>query len=55
MIRYRIIRDDGINDAIAGQSFSSYDKAHMVLERYYSNLCCSDDERECYHIVDESA
>ena len=55
MIRYQIIRDDGINDAIAGQSFSSYDKAHMVLERYYSDLFCSDDERESYHIVDESA
>ena len=54
MIRYRIIRDDGINDAITGQSFSSYDKAHIVLERYYNDLCCSDDERECYDIVDES-
>ncbi len=53
MTRYRIIRDDGINDAIAGQSFASYDKAHVVLERYYGDLCCSD-ERECYHIVDES-
>lgn len=55
MTRYRIVKDDGLNDAIAGQSFSSYDKAHLVLERYYSDLCCSCDQRECYHIVDESS
>lgn len=52
MIRFRIIRDDGISDAIAGQSFDSYNAAYAVLERYYGDLCCSD-ERECYHILDE--
>ncbi len=52
MSRYRIIRDDGSSDAIAGQSFASYDEACVVLERYYGDLCCSD-ERECYPIVDE--
>ena len=50
--KYRIVRDDGNSDAIAGQSFASYDEAHVVLERYYGDLCCSD-ERECYHIVSE--
>jgi hypothetical protein len=55
MIGYRIIKNDGINDAIAGQSFSSYDKAHMVLERYYGDLCYCDDQREYCHIVDESS
>jgi hypothetical protein len=50
--RYRIIRDDGSSDAIAGNSFASYDEAYAVLERYYGDLCCSD-ERECYHIIDE--
>jgi hypothetical protein len=53
---YRIVRDDGQSDDIAGQCFSSYDGAHAVLERYYADLCCSD-EREYYRIeaVDPSA
>lgn len=50
---YRILRDDGIRDGIAGQWFSSYDDAHAVLERYYNDLCCSDD-REYYRIVESS-
>jgi len=32
MSRYRIVRDDGCRDAIAGQEFDSYDAAHAVLE-----------------------
>ena len=47
---YRIERDDGGTDAIAGQRFASYDEAYAVLERYYGDLCCSDD-REYYRIV----
>ncbi len=43
MSRYRIVRDDGSSDAIAGQVFDSYDAAHVVLERYYADLCCSPD------------
>jgi len=50
--RFRILRDDGRNDAIAGGVFASYDEAHAVLERYYADLCCSDD-REYYRIVEE--
>ena len=50
--RYRIHRDDGQHDAIAGQTFGSYDEAHAVLERYYGDLCCSDD-REYYRIEPE--
>jgi hypothetical protein len=46
-----IQRDDGVSDGIAGQQFDSYDAAHAVLERYYADLCCSDD-REYYRIVD---
>ena len=46
---YRIQRDDGGQDAITGQVFASYDEAHGVLERYYADLCCSDD-REYYRI-----
>jgi hypothetical protein len=54
MTLYRITRDDGQRDDIAGKSFASYDEAHAVLERYYSDLCCSD-EREYYRIVAEPA
>ena len=49
MSSYRIVRDDGASDDIAGQCFASYDEAHAVLERYYADLCCSD-EREYYRI-----
>ena len=51
MTSYRILRDDGISDGIAGQVFASYDAAHAVLERYVADLCCSDD-REYYRIVE---
>ncbi len=53
MTRYRIVRDDGLTDTIAGQTFGSYDEAYAVLERYYGDLCCSD-EREYYSIEAES-
>ena len=49
---FRIIRDDGLEDAIAGRGFDSYDAAYQVLERYGADLCCSDD-REVYWIVEE--
>ena len=47
---YLIQRDDGQLDGIAGRSFNSFDEAYAVLERYYADLCCSDD-REYYRIV----
>jgi hypothetical protein len=50
---YRIVRDDGISDSIAGRSFTSYNDAYDVLERYYGDLCCSDD-REHYRIIEET-
>ena len=53
MTRYRIVRDDGQLDTIAGQTFATYDAAHAVLERYYADLCCSD-EREYYRIEELS-
>ena len=53
-LRFRIQRDDGCSDAIAGRVFASYDEAYIVLERYYADLCCSDD-REYYRIVEEQA
>ena len=54
MTRYRIVRDDGQLDTIAGQVFATYDAAHVVLERYYADLCCSD-EREYYSIEEDLA
>ena len=54
MTRFRILRDDGLSDTIAGQLFDSYDAAYAVLERYYGDLCCSDD-REYYRIEEEPA
>jgi len=53
MTRYVILRDDGLSDAIAGQVFASYDEAYTVLERYYADICCSDD-REVYRIEEEA-
>ncbi len=53
MTRYRIVRDDGLCDAIAGQVYDTYDAAYAVLERYYADLCCSDD-REYYRIEELS-
>ena len=49
MPSFRILRDDGAGDAITKQEFASYDEAHAVLERYYGDLCCSDD-RQHYRI-----
>lgn len=53
MTRYRIVRDDGLHDGIAGQLYTSYNAAYNELERYYGDLCCSDD-REFYRIVEEA-
>ena len=52
MRSYRICRDDGISDGIGGQVFDSYDAAYAVVERYYADVCCSDD-REYYRIVED--
>lgn len=56
---FRIVLDDQdatakSKDPIAGQDFESYDAAYDVLERYYADLCCSD-ERSYYRIVEQSA
>jgi hypothetical protein len=50
---FRILRDDGAGDALTKQEFASYDEAHAVLERYYADLCCSDD-RQYYRIEEGS-
>ena len=48
---HRIVRSDGQHDVLTRQSFSSYDMAYEQLERYFGNLCSSDDDRIDYVIV----
>ena len=49
---YVLVRDDGGDDAFTRQRFASYNQAYDVLERYYGDLCCSD-ERVYYRIVSD--
>jgi len=49
----RIVRDDGQQDAITRRLYSHYDEAYDVLERFYADLCCSDERIE-YSIVDDA-
>ena len=45
-LSYRIVRDDGVEDAITRLRFAGYDEAYDELERFYGDLCCSDDRIE---------
>jgi len=45
-LSHRIVRDDGVEDAITRLRFASYDEAYDELERFYADLCCSDDRIE---------
>ena len=47
---YRIVRDDLQEDEITKLQFSCYDSAYDELERFYGDLCCSDERIE-YSIV----
>lgn len=53
MPSFRILRDDGVGDAITRQCFASYDEAYAELESYYADLCCSDD-RQYYRIEEDT-
>ena len=52
---HRIVRSDQSEDGLTRQRFDSYDAAYDELERYYSDFCCSDDDRVEYSIVCESS
>ena len=53
MTSHLIRRDDGNSDGLdGGQVFDSYDADYAVVERYYADVCWSDD-REYYRIVDD--
>ena len=47
---YRIVRYDLQEDSITKFRFANYDDAYDELERFYGDLCCSD-ERVEYSIV----
>ena len=46
----KVIRDDGVEDELTRRCFSTYDEAYDELERFYADLCCSDDRVE-YSII----
>jgi hypothetical protein len=48
-----IQRDDGQSDRITRGRYASYDEAHAERERYYADLCCSD-ERVYYRIEEDA-
>ena len=47
---FRIIRDDQLEDSITKLKFYRYDDAYDELERFYGDLCCSDERIE-YSII----
>ena len=49
-VSYRIVLDDLQEDSITKLRFANYDDAYDELERFYGDLCCSD-ERVEYSIV----
>ncbi len=50
VLSYRLVRDDHQEDAITKLKFACYDDAYDELERFYGDLCCSDERIE-YSIV----
>lgn len=42
----KVIRDDGVEDDLTCRNFCTYDEAYDELERFYADLCCSDDRVE---------
>ena len=43
---FRIVRDDGVEDSVTRMRFGSYDDAYDELQRFYGDLCCSDERIE---------
>ena len=46
-----LVRSDGLSDKVTSLTFDSYNEAYDVLERYYRDFCCSDDEKIDYMIT----
>ena len=54
-MKYIIKRTDDQEDNITNQEFNSYDEAYNLLEKIYSDVCCSDadyEDRPYYEIVE---
>ena len=49
----RIVRDDGLEDALTRRCFGHYNEAYDELERFYADVCCSDERIE-YTIIEEA-
>ncbi|AAQ00239.1 MULTISPECIES: hypothetical protein [Prochlorococcus] len=57
-MKFRIKRQDGIEDHITCQEFDKYDDAYDLLDEIYADICCSDadyDDRPYYEIKQEKA
>ena len=50
----KVMRDDGIQDCLTRRSYSTYDEAYDTLERFYGDLCCSDERIEYSIVTTES-
>ena len=48
----RVVRDDGLEDALTRRRFGHYNEAYDELERFYADVCCSDERIE-YTIIEE--
>ena len=49
---YKIIRIDGKEDDLTTQSFSNYADAYDLLDKMYSDMCCSDADYEKINYYD---
>ena len=54
MYRVRVLRDDGVEDELTRRCYGTYDEAYDELERFYADLCCSDDRVEYSITMDET-
>ena len=50
----RVVRDDGRQDALTRRRFGDYNEAYDELERFYADVCCSDERIEYSIVTDES-
>ena len=49
---YKIVRSDGKEDILTSQTFESYADAYDLLDKIYSDICCSDVDYEDINYYD---
>ena len=49
---YKIVRIDGKEDNLTLQTFSNYAEAYDLLDKIYSDICCSDTDYEDINYYD---